>query len=467
MPRALIFRPRQVVAAPPPTEPQPNQQPGVVALAAQPVPPGHPFAGAVVARSGPAQPLTAQQMPGRPLVASAEEPHPDQLGGRTTIAPWGLQQPVFAPTRPVVARAEEPHPEPGRVAHDHGRRLDHLPSARPYVAARVGDLPPASGRAGVGTGGFGDPRRPARPLLAARECERPHPGSVVAGKPPPPDLTPQQLPGVVRIAVSEEPPPPFPGWCFARVRPLVPSERLRFMPLVARIEEPLPAAGSAIVWRLPFGPTPPARFVFTLARTEEQRPADGLIVRAGPAIEALVRQQVPGRVLIAFAESPRPERGRVAVLTGRLAGAAAPSIPNATPAKLFQRADAAVCSFKRTTNVNSLSYQTRTKTPDQVLAVVFDFTNFPEVVAGATISSAVISGPAGAALTGITAGTPSVLAAAAVIDSQSNTVAAGKGVRVALAGGGAGDDVIVQCAATLSTGSIATVQGKIAVRNVV
>lgn len=117
--------------------------------------------------------------------------------------------------------------------------------------------------------------------------------------------------------------------------------------------------------------------------------------------------------------------------------------------------------------MSALSYVTRTKTPDEVLAVVFDFSNFPEIVAGATISSAVVSGPGRVPLTGLVAGVPSVLTSAAVVDSLGNTVAAGKGVQVALAGGGAGDDVIVSCAATLSTGSVATVQGKIAVRNAV
>lgn len=116
---------------------------------------------------------------------------------------------------------------------------------------------------------------------------------------------------------------------------------------------------------------------------------------------------------------------------------------------------------------NAITYVTRTKTPDEILAVVFDFGNFPEVVGGATISSAVVSGPGGAPLTGLVAGVPAVLAAAAVVDAIGGTVAAGKGVEVALAGGGAGEDVIVQCAATLSTGSVAVIQGKVAVRNAV
>lgn len=115
----------------------------------------------------------------------------------------------------------------------------------------------------------------------------------------------------------------------------------------------------------------------------------------------------------------------------------------------------------------TLAYQTRTKTPTEVLSVVFDFANFPELVAGASILSAAVSGPGGASLTGLVAGPPVVLSAAAVIDALGNTVAAGKGVQVALAGGTAGADVVVECAATLSTGSVAVVQGKIAVRNAV
>ena len=467
--RVQVFRPRQTITAPPPTEPTPQQQPGVVVLASEAVPPGYPFAGSVTARSGPAQPLTAQQIPGRRAGRGGAARPRRRAVGRVSTGVWGLQQPVFAPTRPVLARAEEPHPEPGRIARDHGTRLDHLPSARPHVAARNEDRPPEPGRAVVGTVGFGDPRRPVRPLLAARECERPHHGSAVAGKPPPPDLTPQQLPGVVRIAVAEEP-PPFPGWYFARVRPLVPSDRLRGIPLVARIEESLPADGRAIVWRLPFGPTPPARFVFTLARTEEPRPAEGLVVRAGPAIESLTAQQMPGRILIACVEPPRVWDGWLWISTGRTAGAIPPTSTGYRPGSRFQRADIANRAFKRVPRMHgiSLAYLTKTKTPTEALTVVFDYANWPEIVGGATVASAVITGIGGAALSGLTAGTPTVLAAATVIDQLGTTVAANKGVQVTFFGGSHGSDVIVECAATFSSGDTPRViAGKIAVRNAV
>lgn len=442
----------------------PSQLPGVVVLASESVPPDYPFAGAVTAQTGPAPPLSQQQLAGTVRLAAAEPPPPTFLDGRIVGAKWGIQQPVVRPTVPALAAAEEPLPEAGRVAVDHGRRLDHLPSARAVVATAE-EPPPAAGHIVAGTVGFGVPRVPARPVVAARECERPHLGAVIAGNPPPPDETPQQLPGVTRIAAAEEP-PPAEGWVFIRHRPLVPSDRLPFRVLLARAEEALPADGLALYCRPYLGHPPPVQAHVLAA--EAAPPADGALFRGALPLPNLAAAQLPGRVLLAWSEAPRPERGRTIIITGRLAGAAGPSLTDARPAGVFRRADAHSRVIRRLPRMSAaLAYQTRTKTPDEIVALVFDFTNFPEIVAGATISSAVVSGPGGAPLTGLAAGTPAVLAAAATIDSLGNTVAAGKGVECALSGGGAGDDVIVQCAATLSTGSKAVVQGKIAVRNAV
>lgn len=114
-----------------------------------------------------------------------------------------------------------------------------------------------------------------------------------------------------------------------------------------------------------------------------------------------------------------------------------------------------------------LQYQTRTKTPTGIVRYVFSFENFPVMLNGETIVSAVVTAPGGGALSGITAGTPEVTTAVEVVDPQGTTVAAGKGVAVALSGGTAGTDYGLECLATFSDGSADAVQGKLAVRNLV
>ncbi len=125
----------------------------------------------------------------------------------------------------------------------------------------------------------------------------------------------------------------------------------------------------------------------------------------------------------------------------------------------------------------TMPVQTRVLAPGEARIFVFDFSNFPELldedaggnaVTPATIVSAVVTGPGGTPLTGVTAGTPCVLTEDAIVDAAGNTVPAGKGVCCALfAPSTPGDDVIVECAATLSNGTKAKVQGKIAFRNAV
>ncbi len=417
--------------------------------------------------------LTQQQPAGRVVVASPEPPHPDQLAGRVVRTPWGLAQPVFAPTPITFARTEEPRPEAGRVSVARPP-YNNTPKGR-ITTARGADAPPWEGRVAEGTSGFPDSRRPVRPLVAKPECARSHlPGTVLVAKSPPPNLTPQQITFVARVARIEEP-PPFAGWCWLRQKPLVPSERLRFVPLVARIEEPPPFAGASSLLRVKLGNPPPNRaYLFSV---EPPRPAEGRAAKLGPAVVALVPQQMPGRIAVARVEPPRVWDGWLAILTGRLAGAIPPTIPDDTtpgvtyPTRsggVFRRADTSRW-FRRIPRMSaaSLAYLTRTKTPTEIVVFVFDFSTFPEVIAGATITSAVVSGPGGSALSGLVAGTPAVLTAAAIVDADSNTVAAGKGVRCTLSGGSAGSDVLVECAATLSTGSVAVVQGKVAVRNAV
>ncbi|MFO0806689.1 MAG: hypothetical protein U0791_26590 [Gemmataceae bacterium] len=81
-----------------------------------------------------------------------------------------------------------------------------------------------------------------------------------------------------------------------------------------------------------------------------------------------------------------------------------------------------------------------------------DLTKAPEIVAGATIASAEILGGSG-----LTIGSPSVL------DTLTDGIAAGKGVKVRISGGTDDETVSLACKATLSTGSVIVVPVKIAV----
>lgn len=444
-------------------QPPPGQQAGAVVIAREPEP-ARPFDGRALALRGPAQPLVVQQSGGVELLASPEPPAPDLLAGRATVAQWGVVQPVTQPPPALVAQAVQVHPEAGRTVRSGSRPpVQYLPTALPAFA-RVEPPPPFPGATVIGARGFGEPRRPQRAVLVRTEDRQPDAGRALLCGPAVAPLTPQQIPGRALLAAAE-PPPPFPGWHFVRVRPLVPSDRLRTVPLVARAEEPQPAAGAALAVRVRFDHTPGPRVPLLLDRRDVP-PLPGAVVAAPPAKVPLVPQQLAGRALVARAEPAPPFAGAVALWSGRLAGAPRPTLVGARPGGVLQRAGARNRSIKRLPRMSAtLDYQTRTKTPTEILAVVFDFTNFPEIVGGATIVSAAVSGPGGSALSGLVAGAPAVLTAAAVIDALGNTVAAGKGVQVALAGGGAGDDVLVECAATLSTGSVAVVQGIIAVRN--
>lgn len=113
-----------------------------------------------------------------------------------------------------------------------------------------------------------------------------------------------------------------------------------------------------------------------------------------------------------------------------------------------------------------LDYQTRKKTPTEAFYFVFSFEEFSEIVGGATVSSAVVTGPGGVALSGITAASPgTVLTDDETVDRDGTTVAADKGVKSLVSGGTAGTDYTLECKATFSDGSIRVVQGVVAVRN--
>lgn len=464
---ALVWDGQLVAGAYGGPPPPPAQRPGTIMIALEPET-SRPFDGGVTARRGPAPPIVSLQPPARELIVAGEPAPPDAGSGRLSVGRWGVAQPTQRPTPPLAVSAEPPRPDPGRVTRSGARPpMDGRPTARPVVVGPEVRTP-APGALAVGVRGFGDPRRPVRAHVV-RPASPPAlraPGTALAGKPPVSPLVPQQSP-TRPVTAAAEPPPPFPGAAVARVRPLVLSERLRAPALVARVAPPAPAPGVARVTRGRADHAPrPAGPVLT-AHGETGTREGRATARAGPAPPA-VPQQAPGRVLGARAEPRPPFPGTVVALTGRLAGAPQPDRTAARPGGRFQRADARARSIRRSPRMSAtLAYQTRTKTPTEVLSVVFDFANFPELVAGASILSAAVSGPGGASLTGLVAGPPVVLSAAAVIDALGNTVAAGKGVQVALAGGTAGADVVVECAATLSTGSVAVVQGKIAVRNAV
>jgi hypothetical protein len=123
----------------------------------------------------------------------------------------------------------------------------------------------------------------------------------------------------------------------------------------------------------------------------------------------------------------------------------------------------------------TMPYQTRVMAPNKGRVFVFDFSDWPELldedadgtpVTAATIVSAVVTGPGGTPLAGVTAGTPCVLEADAVVDSRGTVVPAGKGVCCPIfSPSAAGDDVVVECCATLDDGSTIEIQGVIAIRN--
>lgn len=182
----------------------------------------------------------------------------------------------------------------------------------------------------------------------------------------------------------------------------------------------------------------------------------GAITTTGSAIRKAVSKAITGLISLS---------GLFSKSGGSVADATDPDgvFRRANVSRVFRRADVSRV-FRRVLVSSQLQYQTRTKTPTQVLVEVFSFENFPEILNGATIVSAVVTGPGGAALSGITAGTPVVTTQAEVVDSNGTTVPAGEGVRCTFSGGTAGTDYVVECKATLSDGSAPVVAGKIAVR---
>jgi hypothetical protein len=95
---------------------------------------------------------------------------------------------------------------------------------------------------------------------------------------------------------------------------------------------------------------------------------------------------------------------------------------------------------------------TECKDVDEVLTYLFDFSNFPEIQAGDTITDQEIPEVAG-----LDIGTPVVTVA---VDRG---IPAGQAVKVMIGGGTADQDYTLKCKATTSGGAVMVVKGKLEV----
>lgn len=100
----------------------------------------------------------------------------------------------------------------------------------------------------------------------------------------------------------------------------------------------------------------------------------------------------------------------------------------------------------------AISTTTLQKYANEVRSYVFDFSQFPEVVDGETLSS-----PTVPAVSGLAIGSPTVLTSAV------DYVASGKGIKVTISGGTAGTSYTVVCRATTSGGATLEVDGTLVV----
>jgi hypothetical protein len=106
----------------------------------------------------------------------------------------------------------------------------------------------------------------------------------------------------------------------------------------------------------------------------------------------------------------------------------------------------------------SILYDTRVKDASEVILYVFDFSRFPELVAGETLSS-----PSIPAVSGLTIGTPTVTVADQVVFSNGQVVEAGQGVQVTVSGGTAATTYSLECHCTTSGGATRVIKGSIVV----
>lgn len=121
--------------------------------------------------------------------------------------------------------------------------------------------------------------------------------------------------------------------------------------------------------------------------------------------------------------------------------------------RLFQRTDASRVFQRIPAMSAAVQHQTRTKKVSEAVLFVFDFSNFPEVIAGETLGT-----PTVPAVSGLTIGTP------AITSVLTDCIAAGKALQVAISGGTAGVDYTVSAYVVTSGGSTRSVEGIVAVR---
>lgn len=97
---------------------------------------------------------------------------------------------------------------------------------------------------------------------------------------------------------------------------------------------------------------------------------------------------------------------------------------------------------------------TRRKYANEVRSYVFDFQNFPELIAGQTISA-----PSVPPVTGLVIGAPAVTTISFNPGEDMEIVPAGKGVSVTVSGGTTGTSYELACTVTTSGGATLTVHG--------
>lgn len=96
----------------------------------------------------------------------------------------------------------------------------------------------------------------------------------------------------------------------------------------------------------------------------------------------------------------------------------------------------------------AIDFDTNVKDSSEVVSYLFDFSAFPEVIAGETLGTPVVD-----AVTGLTIGTPDIT----TVDRDG--VTAGKGLEVTISGGTAGVQYGLEARATTSGGAVRVVKG--------
>lgn len=97
---------------------------------------------------------------------------------------------------------------------------------------------------------------------------------------------------------------------------------------------------------------------------------------------------------------------------------------------------------------DSIQYDTRCKDASEAVAFLFDFSRFPEAVAGETLAS-----PSVPAVVGLTIGSPAVTAA------RKDGIPAGYAIQVTISGGTASTSYSLECFGTFSGGAVRCVKG--------